>query len=132
MTESASGVLAEALRLQAQAAAEGFDWSGLEDVWAKLDEEVSELRAAEGASERAEELGDLLFMVVNLARHMKVDPGAALSAANLKFGRRYGYIMDHADSLPPLGTPSRLDAMETLWQQAKALEKNPGCKRPPA
>ncbi len=114
--------LAEALRLQLEAAAEGFDWTDPAGLWDKLAEEIGELQRAPDAAGRAEELGDLLFMAVNLARHLGVDPAAALDSANAKFRRRYGYILQHLQELPPRGNPSRLDRMEALWQRAKALE----------
>jgi uncharacterized protein YabN with tetrapyrrole methylase and pyrophosphatase domain len=115
--------VAEALRLQEQAAAEGFDWTDIEGVWAKLAEEIAELRAAGDAGQRTEEFGDLLFMMLNLARHLGVVPGAALAAANDKFSRRFGYIMAHAQQLPAPGDPRRLDRMEALWLEAKAGER---------
>ncbi len=118
-----NGPLDEALRLQREAAAEGFDWTDPAGLWDKLAEEIGELREAPDAAGRAEELGDLLFMVVNLSRHLGVDATAALAAANLKFSRRYGHIMKYLDHLPPLGDPARLEKMERLWQAAKALER---------
>jgi uncharacterized protein YabN with tetrapyrrole methylase and pyrophosphatase domain len=118
-----SDPLAEALRLQREAAAEGFDWTDPAGLWDKLAEEIGELRQAPDAAGRAEELGDLLFMVVNLSRHLDVDPAAALEAANAKFSRRYGHILRHLEGLPPLGDPARLERMEALWQEAKRLER---------
>ena len=115
--------LAEALRLQLEAAAEGFDWTDPAGLWAKLAEEIGELQQAPDAAGRAEELGDLLFMVVNLSRHLGVEPAAALAAANLKFRRRYAHILRHLDRLPPPGDPRRLERMEALWQDAKRLER---------
>jgi nucleoside triphosphate diphosphatase len=112
--------LAEALRLQGDAAKQGFDWDNFAELWEKLAEEIAELRAEAGDDGRArEELGDVLFMVVNIARHLRVDPAQALHGANRKFRRRFDFIMRHADSLPPPGDPHRLAAMEALWQQAK-------------
>jgi uncharacterized protein YabN with tetrapyrrole methylase and pyrophosphatase domain len=115
--------LAEALRLQRQAAAEGFDWTDPAGLWDKLAEEIGELQQAPDAANRAEELGDLLFMVVNLARHLEVEPAQALAAANAKFSRRYAHILKHLETLPPKGDPARLDRMEALWQEAKRLER---------
>jgi uncharacterized protein YabN with tetrapyrrole methylase and pyrophosphatase domain len=117
--------VAAALRLQELAAAEGFDWTDADGVWDKLAEEVGELRQAADQAQRAEELGDLLFMVVNLSRHLGVAPQAALAAANDKFRRRFAYIMERVAQLPPPGDPRRLDCMEALWRQAKLLEKPP-------
>jgi uncharacterized protein YabN with tetrapyrrole methylase and pyrophosphatase domain len=120
--------LAEALRVQLAAAAEGFDWTDPTGLWDKLAEEIVELQQAPDAANRAEELGDLLFMVVNLSRHLGVDAAAALTAANAKFSRRYAYIQERLSELPALGDPLRLERMESLWQQAKKLEpsKNTG------
>lgn len=115
--------LAEALRLQLEAAKEGFDWTKPQELWDKLAEETGELREAADAAARREELGDLLFMVVNLSRHLGVDPAAALADANAKFSRRYALILEHLAELPALGDPARLERMESLWRQAKALEQ---------
>ncbi len=116
--------LAEALRVQLAAAAEGFDWTDPAGLWDKLAEEIVELQQAPDAANRAEELGDLLFMVVNLSRHLGVDAAAALTAANAKFSRRYAYIQERLSELPPLGDSLRLERMETLWQEAKKLERH--------
>jgi uncharacterized protein YabN with tetrapyrrole methylase and pyrophosphatase domain len=113
----------DALKLQTDAAGAGFDWNDIAGVWDKLHEEIAELRSAPDQPGRVEELGDLLFMLVNLSRHLGVDPIGALHQANAKFARRFAYIMQHADELPPLGDPRRLDCMETLWQRAKSLER---------
>lgn len=117
--------LKQALQLQIEAAALDFDWRETRELWDKLAEEIGELQRAvdEGPARVQDELGDLLFMVVNLARHLKVDAHAALAQANAKFERRFGYILQHAETLPPLGAAGRLDAMEALWQQAKRQER---------
>ncbi|TXH04010.1 MAG: MazG family protein [Nevskiaceae bacterium] len=120
--------LSEALRLQQDAAGQGFDWRELDELWHKLAEEIGELQAAvpQGVDRVRDELGDLLFMAVNLARHLRVDAGQALMQANNKFERRFGHILKHLDQLPPLGHPQRLDAMEALWQEAKRHERRQG------
>ena len=127
MTAEAPDPLAEALRLQLEAAALGFDWRHLGELWDKLAEETQELREAAGGSRDAaeEELGDLLFMAVNLARHLHVDPSAALARTNAKFVRRFAHVMASPDELPPPGDARRLDAMEARWQAAKRHEKTP-------
>lgn len=116
----------DALKLQTEAAAVGFDWNDLAGVWDKLQEEIAELREANSVSHRTEEVGDLLFMIVNLSRHIGVDPMAALHLANAKFTRRFAYVMEHARDLPPVGDPRRLDLMESHWQRAKAIERGAG------
>ncbi len=115
--------LLDAVQLQQAAAAEGFDWSEPETLWAKFAEEIAELRAATTPAERQDELGDVLFMTVNLSRHLGVDATAALTAANQKFARRYAHVMAKADTLPPRGDPARLEQMELRWQDAKRLER---------
>lgn len=116
--------LRRAVRIQRAAARQGFDWpAGDPRVWAKLAEEIGELRRVCGDRRRAaEELGDLLFMVVNLSRHLRVDAAAALAYATAKFEGRYGHVRAHARGLPPRGDPRRLERMEQLWQEAKRLE----------
>jgi uncharacterized protein YabN with tetrapyrrole methylase and pyrophosphatase domain len=117
------GRLHQAIQLQRDAARNGFDWRRKADLWPKVAEEIAELRAARSPQHRREELGDLLFMIANLARHLGVDPEAALASASRKFKRRYGFILRHAADLPPLKDPRRLDAMEALWQEAKRRER---------
>ncbi|MGH8461416.1 MAG: MazG nucleotide pyrophosphohydrolase domain-containing protein [Stenotrophobium sp.] len=120
-----SDPLDEALRMQLAAARLGFDWRETAELWDKLAEEIGELQEAmtEGPERIRDELGDLLFMVVNLARHLHTDPALALSGANQKFNSRFNYIAQHIDKLPEIGDPRRLDAMEKLWQDAKRLER---------
>lgn len=120
--------LAAALRMQRDAASLGFDWREVGELWDKLAEEIGELQAAvsEGPAAIEDELGDLLFMAVNLARHLGVDAATALASSNAKFERRFAHICAHLDQLPPLGDAGRLDAMEGLWIEAKRLEKRRG------
>jgi len=122
---SGADALRRAARVQRSAARTGFDWpAGDPALWRKLHEEIRELKAVARHRSRArEELGDLLFAVVNVARHLKVDAGRALGAAIRKFERRYGHVMKHARDLPPKGHPRRLAAMERLWQEAKRRER---------
>lgn len=112
--------MAAALLLQRHAATLGFDWDKTGDLWKKLAEEIGELKAVARQPEKAEdELGDLLFMAVNLARHLGVNAERALRGANRKFSRRFAYILKHGASLPPIGNKRRLIEMEKLWQRAK-------------
>ncbi len=114
-----------ALRMQSEAATLGFDWRHLDELWDKLAEETLELQQAATQSRDAaeDELGDLLFMAVNLARHLGVNPATALRRANAKFSRRFAHVIAGSADLPPLGDARRLDAMEAHWQEAKRLEK---------
>ncbi len=118
-----SDPFADALRMQFSAASEGFDWDDPAALWDKLSEEIAELREAGDPEHREEELGDLLFMVVNIARHLGVDPARALASANVKFRRRYAHVAAQLADLPPLGDPARMQKMEALWQEAKGSER---------
>ena len=115
----------EAGKLGSRAAKVGFDWPDVEGLFAKLDEEIGELRReVEGAAPAVaveEEMGDLLFTAVNLARHLKVDPEQALRAANAKFRRRFVAMESAAGGHEALAalTPNEL---EELWAQAKGAE----------
>lgn len=117
----AEGSLHQALALQHEAAQDGFDWSQLADVWAKLEEELAELREAipQGETRTRDEFGDLLFVTVNLARHLGVDPEQALTQANAKFQRRYARVLAGRAIWDGLRGAARLEAMEQLWVQAK-------------
>lgn len=108
--------LSRARKLQLKAARVGFDWPDVSGVYDKLDEEINELKAAENDEQTAEELGDLLFTVVNLTRHLGHDPEQVLRKANAKFQSRFNYLEQNAEkSLDELG----LDELEALWQKAK-------------
>jgi ATP diphosphatase len=114
--------LVQAVKLQKKAGTVGFDWNDPRAVLAKIREELDETEAEIGgdAALVAGEIGDLLFAVANLARHLNVDPEAALRSANAKFRKRFAYIESHvaARTGKPLGQAS-LDEMEALWQEAK-------------
>ncbi|OAN56418.1 nucleoside triphosphate pyrophosphohydrolase [Sphingobium sp. TCM1] len=112
--------LVRAEKLQNRAARTGFDWPDTVGVIDKIFEELDEVREAEDQDAREEEIGDLLFVVVNLARHLKVDPEVALRKANGKFDRRFRTMEQLAgDAFAGLS----LDDKEALWQQAKRREK---------
>lgn len=108
--------LLRAEKIQKRAARTGFDWPDAEGAKAKIIEEMAEVEAANNQEEREDEMGDLLFAVVNWARKMDVDPEAALRRATSKFDRRYRAMESMAgDAFAGLD----LDAMEALWQKAK-------------
>jgi ATP diphosphatase len=107
--------LLRAEKLQDRAARTGFDWPDVSGPRAKIDEEIAEVETAATDAERAEEIGDLLFAVVNFARHHDVDPEAALRQASAKFERRFR-AMEAAD---PGFTSRSLEEKERLWQQVK-------------
>jgi MazG family protein len=110
--------LVEAQQISSKAAAVGFDWERPGQVLDKLNEELRELAAARENGTPAEvegEVGDLLFVLVNLARKLRVDPEQALRKTNAKFRKRFAHVEKHA-ALPG----ATLDEMEALWQEAKA------------
>jgi nucleoside triphosphate diphosphatase len=116
-----------ARNLQAQAAAVGFDWPAAGDMLGKLAEELGELHIAlrdkPDGPEVAEELGDILFVLVNLARRLQLEPEAVLDAACDKFERRFAHIraaLAQRGLHPEQADP---DTLEALWQQAKAQER---------
>jgi ATP diphosphatase len=118
--------LTRAVKLQNRAARVGFDWPSTDEVLDKLREEMAELvEARERLTEVevAEEFGDLLFVMANLARHMKVDPEAALRAASSKFIRRFGRIEDWLALSGKTPAESDLAEMDALWDRAKAEDK---------
>lgn len=107
--------LERADKLQKRAARTGFDWPDASGARAKVDEELAELDAETDQDRRTEELGDLLFAVVNLARKLGISPEAALKAANSKFERRFR-VIEQAPGFSDLS----LDEKEALWVRAKA------------
>lgn len=118
--------LTRAVKLQKRAARVGFDWPSTDEVVAKIAEEAAELVEARETlthDEVTEEFGDLLFVMANLARHLKVDPEAALRAANAKFSRRFGRIEDWLAEAGKAPADSDLAEMDALWNRAKREEK---------
>ena len=118
--------LTRAIKLQNRAARVGFDWPGPGDVLAKITEETTELVEARddlGPDAIEEEFGDLLFVMANLARHMKIDPELALRRANAKFTRRFQAIEAALAEDGRRPEDSDLDEMDALWNRAKTAEK---------
>lgn len=114
--------LLEGLKLTKKAAKVGFDWENADQVFAKLDEELGELRSAiEQKDENSvqEEIGDLLFVVVNLARKLGVEPETALKKTNRKFRKRFKFIEDDLRSRGKTVQESDLVEMDELWNKAK-------------
>ncbi|HKW98644.1 MAG TPA: nucleoside triphosphate pyrophosphohydrolase [Bryobacteraceae bacterium] len=114
--------LVEAQQLTSRAAQVGFDWENADQVLDKLQEELTEFQEARrtGSRERIEdELGDLLFVLVNLARFVRVDPEQALRKTNAKFRRRFGYVEQKLAERGKSARQSSVQEMESLWQEAK-------------
>ena len=119
--------LMRAEKLAKRAARVGFDWPSLNDVFNKLDEETLEVREAilEGDQDHiSEEIGDMLFVVANLARKAKVDPELALRTANAKFERRFRWVERELAKTGRTPDQSRLEEMDGLWNRAKDFERN--------
>ncbi len=108
--------LVEAQQISSRAATAGFDWENVDQVFDKLNEEVAELNAATSQDQKEDELGDILFVIVNIARFLKVDPEQALRRTNAKFRSRFAHVENN------LGKPlqdATVAEMEALWQDAK-------------
>ena len=114
--------LVEAQQLTTRAAHVGFDWENAEQVLEKLREELHEFHEARRGSSQEElegELGDLLFVLVNLARFVRVDPEQALRKTNAKFRRRFGFIERRLAEQGKSPGESSIEEMEALWQESK-------------
>jgi ATP diphosphatase len=134
--------LTRAVKLQDKAAKVGFDWPSLAPVFDKLKEELAELEQAVAAADAAhaspskgdredmaEEFGDLLFVIANVARHLQIDPEATLRSANTKFTRRFRYIEEQLAAQRRTPAQSTLAEMDRLWDRAKAEEREQGPPR---
>lgn len=124
---SAFPALTEAEKLQRRASKVGFDWGAAEPVLAKIKEEIDELSEEVQAdtpdrNRIEDELGDVLFAVANLARHLEIQPEAALKRTNAKFRRRFAHIEDAAKTEQRPLTDLSLDEMEAHWQAAKQFD----------
>ncbi|CAN7276413.1 nucleoside triphosphate pyrophosphohydrolase [Rhizobium rhizogenes] len=118
--------LTEALKLQERAAKVGFDWSAPEPILDKIEEEIGELRVALESGDKAkvsDELGDLIFAVVNIGRHVEADPEQALRGTNTKFRRRFNHIETTLEAEGETLEGASLERMEDIWQAAKAIER---------
>ncbi len=125
--------LFRASKLQKRAAKTGFDWSTLDDVWKKLDEEIKEVHEAQtqlqtdninGQQRIEEEIGDVLFTVVNLSRFLSVNPELALKGANERFVARFHHMEQAADTLGRNMKNMTLDDLDVLWNSAKEALAN--------
>jgi MazG family protein len=124
---SALPALLRAEKLQKRAARVRFDWPDVEQVFDKLDEELGEIREeidkGRDLDRLEDEVGDLLFVAANLARHLKVDPETALRRANAKFERRFRAMEAALEALGEKAEDQTLDTLEDLWQAAKRAER---------
>lgn len=130
--------LTRAIKLQDKAARVGFDWPDLAPVFAKMKEEIAELEEVaflsaasarpagsrpEAAAAIEEEMGDMLFVMANIARHLKLDPETALRKANDKFTRRFAYIERRLAEMGKTPEQSTLAEMDALWDEVRAQDK---------
>ena len=121
----AQPALIEAQQISSRAARSGFDWNNADDVIAKLNEEIAEFRAAceSGSADQMEdEVGDLMFTIVNLARFAKVDPEQALRRTNAKFRKRFAHVEQRLAEQAHEVAGTSIDRLEALWQEAKEQE----------
>ncbi|HVG47405.1 MAG TPA: nucleoside triphosphate pyrophosphohydrolase, partial [Rubellimicrobium sp.] len=118
--------LKRAEKLQARAARVGFDWPDAGPVLDKIAEEAREVweAQAEGADRVEEEMGDLLLVCANLARHLGVDPEAALRRANAKFERRFGVVEDRLRERGASPAESTIEEMDAIWNEVRAADKS--------
>lgn len=127
MFDSVPGILPallKAFRVQSKAARVGFDWPDISGVWEKINEETDELRVEIEAGEQEkvrEEMGDLLFSIVNLARFLKVDPEDALRLTTDKFIKRFNYIEQELKKSGRTLQDSTLEEMDEIWERAKKV-----------
>jgi MazG family protein len=122
---SAMPALLRAMAIQRKAARVGFDWSEIEDVLAKVEEEIGELREAEAAGDSPamrEEFGDILFALVNLGRKIGIDPEQALTATTEKFIRRFRHVEAEAERTGQALAECTLSTMDGWWEAAKKIE----------
>lgn len=120
--------LKRADKVQKRASRVGFDWPDIDPVWLKLDEEIAEVREAiekKSPADIEDELGDLLFTVVNLARHCSVDSEVALRRASSKFEQRFKLVESLAASKGQGLTDMTLPELDSLWSEAKSESRNP-------
>lgn len=118
--------LHEAFQMTAKASRVGFDWPQLADILEKMKEECSEIleaRESGDAGKVADEVGDLLFVAVNVARALGIDPETALRRSNRKFGRRFRYLESKIKSQGRELRHATLAEMDALWDEAKAQER---------
>lgn len=117
--------LVKAFKMQKKAARVGFDWTDVNEVWLKLDEEIEEVKLAIAANDQTKiehELGDVIFSLVNLARHYKINPEIALNQTNKKFMTRFNYIEEKLATKGKKLINSSLAEMDVYWEEAKRKE----------
>ncbi|PTY38911.1 nucleoside triphosphate pyrophosphohydrolase [Saccharospirillum sp. MSK14-1] len=120
--------LLRARKLQSRAARVGFDWPSTDEVYAKIDEELGELREAEVSGDAdaiEDELGDVLFVMANLARHLNVDPEQALRRTMAKFEHRFGHVQQQVRASGSDWSAFSLEQLDVFWEEAKQRPPEP-------
>ncbi len=115
----ATPALVEAQQISSKAAGAGFDWPSIDQVYLKLEEELDELHAAPDHASMENEMGDILFTLVNVARFLKIDPEQALRKTNAKFRKRFSHVEAGLTARGKTPGEATIEEMETLWQDAK-------------
>ncbi len=115
--------LLESLKINVKAAKTGFDWEKIDDIYDKLDEEVLEFKSAKTDDERIDELGDILFVIVNLARRHGINPEEALKRSNKKFKHRFESMLELAKDKNIEFNSLKLNDMDSLWDEIKKRDK---------
>lgn len=110
--------MVKAYRIQEKAGQVGFEWDEMKDVWAKVEEEIQELKEAEG-EEVQKEFGDVLFSLVNLSRYLKIDPEAALEGTNKKFKSRFEFIEEKVRDQGKEMRDMTLGELDAIWEESK-------------
>lgn len=113
--------LVKAYRMQEKAAQVGFDWENKEQVWAKVEEELQEFKDSKTSNESEDELGDLIFSLVNYARFLNINPDDALEKTNRKFIKRFEYIEEKAKEINAELSSLSLKQMDEWWNEAKKI-----------
>jgi tetrapyrrole methylase family protein/MazG family protein len=113
--------LARSQKIQQRVRQVGFDWPDIEGVFAKLDEEIGELRAAHSPTEQTAELGDMLFVIVNIASWLGIDAESAMREANGRFDGRFRQVEELAQARQLNLGEMDIEALEKLWQEAKRI-----------
>ena len=111
--------LMTAYKMQTKVAKVGFDWQKIEDVYAKVYEEIEEVQQAKSSKELEKEIGDLLFAVVNLARHLKIVPEIALNVSNSCFRERFAFVEQQVLAMGKSWQEFSLEELDVFWEQAK-------------
>ena len=126
--ESISGSLSpiqKSKEIQKEASKKNFDWDSTEDVFEKVYEELNELKSIQHKKDQAkEELGDLFFVLINLAKHLQIDPDIAIESANQKFMRRFLKLEEIAKKRNQNIENANIDDLDELWEEVKRGEKS--------